>query len=275
MNIRSLLLTLLLWMTGQVFAQDQSQAQAPVPPPTLPGSQVLSIESRPGVHVPLFVKWNPQATATVVLFSGGGGGYGSIGVDGWPNNQNFLIRSGKLWARHPFNIAMVGRPSDGIDLHNGAVRISGKHSADNDAVFAALKARSDLPLWVVGTSMGTISAAAAAIQNTENRIAGIVLTSSVTGNKVVGAVPSQSLDKIRVPTLVVHHQRDGCRVCTPWEAKNIPSALKNAPVKALLLINEGGGESGDPCEALHFHGYIGAEQSVVDQIAHWIAQPQP
>ncbi len=35
-------------------------------------------------------------------------------------------------------------------------------------------------------------------------------------------------------------------VCTPWEAKNIPSALKNAPAKALLLIDEGGGESGDP-----------------------------
>ncbi len=273
MNIRSLFVALLVCWADQGLARTPMALQAASE--ALPNSQVLSIESRPGVHVPLFVVWNPQATATVVLFSGGGGGYGSIGADGWPSSQNFLIRSGKLWAGHPFNVVMVGRPSDGIDLHNGAVRIASKHSADNDAVLAALKARSELPLWVVGTSMGTISAAAAAIQNTDNRIAGVVLTSSVTGNKIVGSVPSQSLDKIRVPTLVVHHRRDACHACTPWEAKNIPSALRNAPVKALLLIDEGGGESGDACEALHFHGYVGAERSVVDQIARWIENPTP
>jgi pimeloyl-ACP methyl ester carboxylesterase len=235
--------------------------------------EVLLVDTRPQVRVPLFAVWNPQAIATVVLFSGGAGGYGKLNAEGWPGSQNFLIRTGKLWAGYPFNVVMVGRPSDGIDLHDDLVRIGDLHAADNVAVFTAIKAKSPLPLWVVGTSMGTISAAAAAIRDTSGQIAGVVLTSSVTGYKKAGAVTRQDLSKIRVPTLVVHHARDGCRLCAPYEAKTIPAALKNAPVKAFLLVTEGGGESGDACEALHFHGYIGAEQSTVDLIARWIQSP--
>ena len=240
---------------------------------TSPSGEVLAVDTRPHVRVPIFAVWNPQATATVVLFSGGAGGYGKLNPDGWPGSQNFLIRTGKLWAGYPFNVVMVGRPSDGIDLHDDAVRVGDLHAVDNLAVFNAIQAKSPLPLWVVGTSMGTISAASAAIRDTRGQIAGVVLTSSITAYKMAGAVPRQDLGKIRVPTLVVHHARDGCRICTPYEAKAIPAALKNAPVKALLMVQEGAGESGDPCEALHFHGYIGAEASVVDQIAHWIQNP--
>ncbi len=238
-----------------------------------PAGEVLRVDSRPQVQVPLFAVWNPQATATVVLFSGGAGGYGKPNANGWPSSQNFLIRTGKLWASHPFNVVMVGRPSDGIDLNDGMVRMGDLHVADNMAIFAAIKARSPLPLWLVGTSMGTISVSVAAIRDTGSQIAGVVLTSSVTGYKKAGAVLRQELEKIRVPTLVVHHARDGCRLCAPHEAKTIPAMLKNAPVKALLLVNEGEGESGDVCGALHFHGYIGVEAAVVDHIARWIQHP--
>lgn len=260
---------LALWIGVLVSLGGSGAAHAQTP---LSG-EVLSVETRPQVRVPLFSVWKPDAVATVVLFSGGGGGYGKLGPDGWPGSQNFLIRTGKLWAQHPFNVVMVGRPTDGIDLHDGAVRVGDLHAADNDAVFKAVQAKSPLPLWLVGTSMGTISAAAAAIRDTRGQIAGVVLTSSVTSYKMAGAVPRQDLSKVKVPTLVVHHARDGCRVCTPYEAKSIPAALKNAPVKAFLLVQDGAGETGDPCEALHFHGYIGTEQSVVDQIARWIQNP--
>jgi pimeloyl-ACP methyl ester carboxylesterase len=267
MNIRSLLILLLCWLGVHGLPQAQTTTTA--------GGEVLSIATRPGVRVPVFVVWNPQAKATVVLFSGGAGGYGMLGEDGWPASQNFLIRTGKVWAGHPFNVAMVGRPSDGIDLQDGAVRIGSLHSADNDAVFKALKSKSALPLWVVGTSMGTISAAAAAIQDTDHRIAGVVLTSSITAYNMSGAVPRQELEKIQVPTLVVHHARDSCKVCTPYEAKRLPAALKNAPIKALWMVEEGSGAVGNPCQALHYHGYAGAERAVVDRIARWIENPTP
>jgi len=231
---------------------------------------VVQVETRTNVRVPIFEVWNPGAVATVVLFSGGGGGYGKLEADGWPASKNFLIRTGKLWATYPFNTVMVGRPSDGINLQDGSVRIGEQHTADNVAIFKAIKGKSRLPIWLVGTSMGTISAASAAIQDSENLIAGIVLTSSVTGYKIKGAVPRQELSKIRVPVLVVHHARDACKVCTPYEAKNIVDALSNAPLKELIFIEAGGGESGDPCEPMHFHGFIGAEAQAVALIAKWI-----
>lgn len=234
---------------------------------------VLQVETRPGVRVQLFTAWRPDAVATVVLYSGGRGGYGSLGEDGWPTGRNFLIRTGRMWAAHPFNVVMVGRPSDGIDLADGAVRIGDEHAGDNVAIFRAIKLRSPLPVWAVGTSMGTISAAAAAIRDREGLLAGIVLTSSVTGYRVQGAVPRQKLPAIRVPTLVVHHARDACKLCAPHEAKNIAEELTGAPVSKTVLVTAGSGESGDPCEPMHFHGYIGAEREVVDMIAAWIVQP--
>ena len=236
---------------------------------------VVQINTRPGVTVPVFELWNNNAVATVVLFSGGAGGYGKIGVDGWPASKNFLIRTGKLWAAHAFNIVMVGRPSDGIDLHDGAVRVGDEHGADNVAVFKAIKNKSPLPMWVVGTSMGSISAASAAIHDADNLVAGVVLTSSVTAYRIRGAVPGQELAKIRVPVLVVHHARDACKSCTPYEAKNIPSALTNSPRKEMVLIEAGSAPSGDPCEPMHYPGYIGAEPEVGALIASWIAKANP
>jgi pimeloyl-ACP methyl ester carboxylesterase len=235
--------------------------------------EVLRIDTREGVSVPIYSYWRPDAVATVVLFSGGGGGFGQIGENGWPNSGNFLIRTGQHWASYPFNIIMVGRPADGIDLALGGIRTGARHAADNLAIFKAIKLKSPLPIWLVGTSMGTISAAAAAIQDSENLVSGVVLTSSITGYRIDGAVPKQDLEKIRVPTLVFHHQDDACKFCQAYEAKNIAGQLKNAPLKKTLIVSGGSGATGDPCGAFHHHGYIGMENQAVDMIAAWILKP--
>jgi hypothetical protein len=41
-------------------------------------------------------------------------------------------------------------------------------------------------------------------------------------------------------------------------------------VKEFVLVENGNGATGNPCEAFHYHGYIGAENEVVDMIAKWI-----
>lgn len=235
--------------------------------------EVLKVDTREGVSVPLYTYWRPDAVATVMLYSGGGGGYGQIGSDGWPTSGNFLIRTGRHWATHPFNIVMVGRPSDGVDLALGGIRTSDRHAADNLAIFKTIKSKSPLPLWLVGTSMGTISVTAAAIRDTDHLLAGIVLTSSITGYKIDGAVPKQDLDKISVPTLIFHHEDDGCKFCRAYEAKNIAGQLIHAPIRKTLLVTGGSGAVGDPCQAFHYHGYIGMENEAVDLIAAWIRQP--
>jgi pimeloyl-ACP methyl ester carboxylesterase len=225
-----------------------------------------------GVSVNIYEVWNKDALATVVLYSGGAGGMGSTGADGWPNSGNFLIRSAKLFAAHPFNVILVGRASDVPNL-DGATRTGDEHDLDNQAIFRTLKAKSPVPIWLVGTSMGTISVAAAAIRDSGSNIAGIVLTSSVTAYRVYGAVPKQELGKIKVPVLVLHHERDVCKICTPYEAKDIAGRLTNSPIKKTVLVSGGDGATGDPCEAFHYHGFIGMEREAVDLIANWIIHP--
>jgi len=248
------------------------RAQEAAPEPA--AGAVERVATRPGVSVPIYAYWQAAARATVVLFSGGAGGYGPIGADGWPAGGNFLIRTGKHWAGYPFNLVMIGRPSDGIDLSLGGVRIGKLHAADNLAVFKAIKERSPLPIWVVGTSMGTISATAAAIADDEGLIAGLVLTSTIAAYKVPGAVPRQDLEKIRVPTLIVHHDGDACWACSPHEVKKIAGELTNAPIKRTFFVSGGEGAAGDPCEPMHHHGFVGVREKTVDLIARWILAPQ-
>ena len=225
-----------------------------------------------GVVVPIYTVWKEGAIATLILYSGGGGGYGAIGEDGWPGSRNFLIRSAKLFAAHPFNVVLVGRATDVPDL-SGGVRTGDDHDKDNQAIFRAIKAKSAAPIWLVGTSMGTISVTSAAIRDGGHYVAGIALTSSVTSYRTKGAVPTQDLEKIKVPVLVVHHESDACKQCTPYEAKGIAGGLKNAPVKKTVLVRGGSEPSGDPCEPMHHHGYIGMEKEVVDLITAWIKSP--
>jgi predicted esterase len=140
-------------------------------------------------------------------------------------------------------------------------------------VVRALKTRADLPVWLIGTSRGTVSAAAAAIAFGDE-LAGIVLTSSILAWKLPGAVPKQDLAAIRIPVLMVHHADDACWACRAYEAPAVIKALKNAPVRQLQLLSGGGPVSGDACEPLHHHGFIGIEEEAVRRIAEWIRQPQ-
>lgn len=235
--------------------------------------RVLRLPTRAGVESPTF--WAPQdkAPATLVLLPGGGGGIGALDASGWPGGRNFLIRSGRLFAAHGYNIAMVARPTDREKLDPDS-RVEAAHLEDLHQVLLALKQRSDAPIWIVGTSQGTISATALAIaERSSGLVAGIVLTSSFTHPKWKGAVPRQALDQINVPVLVLHHQKDACSVCRPQDVPAIDLALKNAPVHKAVLVDGGAGASGDPCEAEHFHGFIGMETEAVDLIAGWIRQP--
>ena len=54
---------------------------------------------------------------------------------------------------------------------------------------------------------------------------------------------------------------------------NIAAELKNAPIKKTIFVSGGAGVSGNPCEAFHYHGFVGIEQEVVDLVAAWIVKP--
>ena len=92
-----------------------------------------------------------------------------------------LVRTRDDFAAHGFAVAVVDAPSDRKERKGmrGGFRNSAEHVTDIDAVTAHLKKTVRVPVWLIGTSRGTESAAYVAIHAKE-KIAGVVLTSSMT-----------------------------------------------------------------------------------------------
>ena len=88
--------------------------------------------------------------------------------------------------------------------------------------------------------------------------------------KKPGAIPRQSIARIQLPTLVVHHKRDGCVHCQPHEVGNILNGLTGTRYKQLLWVDGGHSPVGDPCAGQHFHGFINYEQETVAGILAWM-----
>lgn len=231
--------------------------------------------ARPDAQIPVFFSATPNAVATLILLPGGAGGIGHIGPEGWPDGSNFLVRSAQRFAAQGFNITVMARPSDMSDM-DYPFRISAAHIDDIRKVVLQTKERWNAPVWLVGTSRGTVSGTAAVIaMRDEGLIGGLVLTSSITAGAVTGAVPGQALEKITVPVLVVHHTQDACKHCPPALAKAIEPKLSASPAHATLMLEGGQNPSGDPCAALHYHGFIGMEAQAVQQIADWVKARKP
>ncbi|MCK4826604.1 alpha/beta hydrolase, partial [bacterium] len=141
------------------------------------------------------------------------------------------------------------------------------------AVISFLRKRHpDKPLWLIGTSRGSISAA-----NVASRIQGkagpdgIVLTSSVTrkSRKNFDSLEDIDLYSITVPTYIVHHEYDDC-VVTPYdEAVELMDELSSVKVKEFKGVT-GGDTVGNPCKGKSYHGFLDIEDKVVKLIVDWV-----
>jgi pimeloyl-ACP methyl ester carboxylesterase len=235
--------------------------------------KVVDIPTRPGVTERVIVLTPPEPKAAVVLLAGGHGG-----LQIYPNGSmrwgegNFLVRTRQMFADQGLLVAVVDAPSD----HQSPpylrdFRQTVEHAVDLKAVIAWLRQQAKVPVWLVGTSRGTQSAAYVATELTgPEGPDGVVLTSSILSDPKTRPVPAMPLEKIKVPVLVVHHEQDGCRVCPFSETPALMAKLATAP-RSQLLAFTGGQSRGDPCEAFAYHGYNGIEPEVVRQIVAWVA----
>jgi pimeloyl-ACP methyl ester carboxylesterase len=217
----------------------------------------------------------PQATATVLLLTGGAG-HVNIRNDGTiPRGDNFLVRSRDRILQQGLNVVLLDAASDRpapVYLGNG-FRDSAEHMLDLGAAVQWAHDKFGKPVFLVGTSRGTQSAAhAGEVLTGPAAPQGIVLTSTIlTRGKRGGegrAVPEMDLASIAVPVLVVHHVEDPCPICSP---ALLPTLMqKFAPGRAELKIVSGGDSVGPPCDPWSHHGYNGIEDIVVREIADWI-----
>ena len=232
---------------------------------------VRTVPSRPGV-TQSFLLVRPVAApiATVVLFSGGDGTL-ALGSGRMRARGNFLVRNRARFAGHGLLVAAVDTPSDRSDGLDG-FRAGAGHAADVQAVIAALRAEAAVPVWLVGTSMGTVSAANAAARLTTGGPDGLVLTSTVTrpGRERPESVGDVRLRDIRVPVLVVHHRDDACRATPYRDTVALLRDLSAAPRREVLTFEGGAPPRSGPCEPRSAHGFFGLDEAVVAAIARWI-----
>lgn len=249
--------------------------------------RVVDIPTRPGVtqrFVYIAAAASPSPTspnsapkASVILFAGGHGGLQINDSGGFGRGGNFLVRTRQQFADAGFAVAVIDAPSDKQSPpFLAGNRQTPEHTADVLAVIAWLKQQSPVPVWLVGTSRGTQSAAYIATEAApaQGGPDGIVLTSTMLTDNSGRAVPKMPVEKLTIPVLVVHHEQDGCKLCAFSDMPQLMNKLAKTP-KAELLTFTGGQSRGDPCEAMAYHGYNGIEAEVVGKISRWMAAARP
>lgn len=234
--------------------------------------RVVDVPSRAGVTERLLVLQPDQPRAAVILLAGGHGGL-QVLPDGSMNwgRGNFLVRTRSLFAGQGLLVVVLDAPSDRQSPpFLGGFRQTAEHVADLKAAIAWVRQQARVPVWLVGTSRGTQSAAYVATQlPLPDGPDGVVLTSTIMVDPKSRPVPAMDLGKIAVPVLVVHHEQDACRVCPPSWLPELVKRLGSSPRTEGILVS-GGTSQGDPCEAFAHHGYNGIEAAVVQRIAGWI-----
>lgn len=240
--------------------------------------RVVDIPTRTGVTQRFVYIAPAQPKATVILFAGGHGGLQINESGGFGRGGNFLVRTRQQFADAGFAVAVIDAPSDKQSPpYLSGERQRPEHTTDVKAVIAWLKQQAPVPVWLVGTSRGTQSAAYIATEATpaQGGPDGIVLTSTIlTENKGGRAVPAMPVEKLTIPVLVVHHEQDGCKLCAFSDMPQLMGKLAKTP-KAELISMTGGQDQGDPCEAMAYHGYNGIEADVIGKISRWIVAAKP
>lgn len=131
-------------------------------------AKIQSIQTRDDIEL-LFDLIKPENTdepiASVILFTGGSG-YLKMNEEKWRKNGNFLVRSRKIFRDNNFAVAVVNAPSDYRSSGMPAeFRTSEKHLEDINALIKFMKDKFNKPVWLIGTSRGTLSATYIAINS--------------------------------------------------------------------------------------------------------------
>jgi hypothetical protein len=216
---------------------------------------------------------DPGKPRAVLVMLPGGNGMVEIGADGSIRRmgQNFLLRTLPLWQAHGFAVAVV-TPPNGMSLLG--YRHTSAYATAIGQVVDFARSRSNVPVWLIGTSQGTTAAVGGAARLSD-KVAGIVLASSITGRSSSGeTLFDAEPERVAVPVLIVANTSDTCSASPPGDAPRIAAALSGAPRKEIIYMQSAALE-GQPCEATAPHGYFQIEAMTVERIAQWIlASPQ-
>ena len=233
--------------------------------------EIVTLPTREGVTQSflLTVPADAKPAAVAILFPGGPGLIrlrnegGSIRF----GEGNFVVRSRQLFVERGIVAAVMDAPSDQPQGMEDPFRLGDQHAIDVTRVSEELKRRfPGVPVFLVGTSRGTISAASTG-GTLGDGVAGVVLTSTLfLAARSRPGLSGFDYSKIKAPILLVHHAEDGCNVTPHREARKLADARQYP----LITVNGGKPATSGPCEPFSAHGYLGKETETVDAIVNWM-----
>jgi hypothetical protein len=243
--------------------------------PSISAQEIVTLATRPGVTQTYFLASVPKSPRAIALLFPGSGGFLQLHKEGDQikfSNDNFLVRSRREFLNRGAIVAILEAPSD--QQRNWGMtdefRLSEQHFTDVSAVVNDLAARfPNLPLFLVGTSRGSVSVASLGARF-GNNVAGAILTASMfrpTGRQ--SKEPGPGLSKfdfatIKTPVLVVHHVSDPCAI-TPYS-----DAARLADSYPLITVWGGFPARSGECDAFSAHGFYGKEAPTIEQIVNWM-----
>jgi len=235
--------------------------------------EVITLPTRDGVKLSYLLVQDKSATpkAVAISFVGGLGAIGlakraESGPAKFGPGANFLVRIREQLVDADIADAIVDSPSDKLPQGmEDSFRLGPEHLADIRALVVDLKKRfPDARIYLIGTSRGTISAAALAAKLGDS-VQGVALSSSVTNaNKAGEGLSRFDFKTIRIPLLFIHHRDDACSVSPYHNVERISNDQ--------LLVSVSGGDppQSGPCDPLSPHGYFGREAPVVKALKNWM-----
>ncbi|QWD90484.1 alpha/beta hydrolase [Polynucleobacter sp. MWH-Braz-FAM2G] len=224
-------------------------------------SQVIDVPYKDDAPTRTLLTPVKNAKAVVLLFPGGGGVL-NLKDDGSTKNFHTFVRSKDLWAQYGIDSVLVDTPYDlGGGMRNS--RSIRDHQQRILNVVNYYKEKLNLPVWIFGHSMGTVSVTEFVNggKEKEKLIAGVI---------VAGTYRSATIDSdVKVPVLAVHHVDDGCASTPIATSERIIDSRPKQSNSQFIQI-DGGISEGDVCGSKAYHGFNQRESELIRVVAQFI-----
>lgn len=206
-----------------------------------------------------------SAKAVVLLFPGGGGVL-RLQDDGSTTNSHTFVRSKDLWAQYGIDAVLVDTPYDlGAGTRNS--RSIRDHQQRIFNVVNYYRDKLNLPVWIFGHSMGTVSVTEFVNggKDKERLIAGVI---------VAGTYRSATIDSdVTLPVMAIHHADDGC-ASTPLVTSERIIEGRSSKMASQFVQIDGGVSEGDVCGSKAYHGFNQREPEFIKAAAQFILKNQ-
>ena len=220
--------------------------------------------ARTSIRIALYRPDAPRGTLIVLP-----GDLGVLGLqlDGLGTNLNFQVntsaRNRDAFIAAGFSVILVDTPQSMPDGMQIAYRSTAEHQADLREVLRFVRAREPLPTWVLGSSLGAISAASLAVGEPQTTPFGLILVSPY-----YESILQMDLEALRRPTLLLTNLQDTCFATSPTRGPELKARLITAQPLRPAVYNGGSGPEG--CNAAGPHGFGGLDAEYVAEVTHWL-----